>query len=93
MVHLQVKLKFNYHLLVACLLQRLEWYYSYETSEIFQLRNGSISNPETLNFLAQSVASFLSQYPYEKCTIEQVFDIKIVFLRVKRRNVSLIKNF
>ena len=90
MVQLQVKLKYDFHLLVACFLQRLEWYYSYETSEIFQLRNGTISNPETLNFLGQSVASFLSQYSYEKCTIEQVFDIQIVILRIKRRNVSLI---
>ena len=90
MCNLRVKLKFDYYLLVACFLQRLEWYYSYETSEIFQLRNGSISNPETLNFLGQSVASFLSQYSYEKCTIEQVFDIQIVILRIKRRNVSLI---
>ena len=95
MPDLRVRLPGSYPLLLACIIQRLDWGAKYEDAENkLSIRDGEIHNPEIKQQISESIQYFLNNYTYSRENVEQVFDCKIVFITIRSdRKVSNLEIF
>ena len=90
MPDLRVRLSGSYPLLLAAIIQRIDWHLKYDNvEEKILIRDKEITNPETLKYISETVQTFLETNVYSRDTVEQYFQIKIVKFKYRpARKVS-----
>ena len=91
MPDLRVRLSGSYPLLLAAIIQRIDWHYKYENvDKKLAIRDQEITDSETLSYISETVSNFLEKNVYSRETVEEYFDIKIVNFKFRpARKVSL----
>ena len=80
---MRVRVCGKYPLLLAAIIQKLEWMHNNKTSEIFRLKNKEIKNEETLEHISESIQYFLAYNEYTRENVEKIFGIKIVYVKIR----------